>query len=202
MRVDVRVLAATHRDLSARVRQGGFRDDLFYRLSIVPIHLAPLRQRLADILPLAEHFLGLASTPAKHLNSEAAACLIAYHWPGNVRELKNAIERVVIFCRDDTIAAANFDFLFAERGESSITAPDWTTGPLPAAVARLERYMIERALRECAGNRSDAARRLGIHRQLLYSKAEKYGLNAEEVANQGEGDNAAKFHDIRPLPDC
>jgi transcriptional regulator with GAF, ATPase, and Fis domain len=96
VRIDVRVLAATHRDLETAARDRAFREDLFYRLNVVPIHLAPLRERQADIIPLAEHFLFRATEPHKQLSADAAARLMAYAWPGNVRELRNAIERVAI----------------------------------------------------------------------------------------------------------
>jgi DNA-binding NtrC family response regulator len=181
IRIDARVLAATNRDLMAAVRGGGFREDLFYRLNVVPIHLAPLRERLADIVPLAEYFLRQATEPAKRLSADAAARLLAYSWPGNVRELKNAIERVAILCRSQTIMASDLDFLAVDSsGGKQSAAPGWTGSNLPTAVASLERQMITRVLQESGGNRTEAARRLGIHRQLLYSKAQKYGIDAGE----------------------
>lgn len=174
--VDVRVLAATNRDLTAAVQAGRFREDLFYRLNVVPIHLAPLRDRLADIVPLAEHFLHGVTDPPKQLTAEAAARLMAYPWPGNVRELKNAIERAAILCRSDALAASDFDFLTAASAPA-LTPSDWAHGDLPRAITQLEIYMITRALQETAGNRAEAARRLGIHRQQLYSKVQKYGID-------------------------
>ncbi|OKO81375.1 sigma-54 dependent transcriptional regulator [Bradyrhizobium sp. NAS96.2] len=189
IRVDVRVLAATHRDLAAAVQEGKFREDLFYRLNVVPIHLAPLRERPSDIVPLAEYFLNQATDPPKRLSTEAATSLSAHTWPGNVRELKNAIERVAILCRSDTIAATDFDFLsIAARAHGSTAAPDWAEGDLASAVGRLEEFMITRALREAGGNRTEAARRLGIHRQLLYAKAQKYGIDVGEASADRTGD--------------
>jgi DNA-binding NtrC family response regulator len=179
IRVDARVLAATHRDLAAAVRVGGFREDLFYRLNVVPIHLAPLRERLADIVPLAEHFLRQMTEPPKRLTAGAAARLLAYTWPGNIRELKNAIERVAILCPGDTLTVSDFEFL-TPMATGRETASSDSDGDLPTAVARLETYMITRALQESGGNRTEAARRLGIHRQLLYSKAQKYGIDSVE----------------------
>ncbi|MEF0943530.1 sigma-54-dependent transcriptional regulator [Rhizobium sp. BR 362] len=178
MHVDVRILAATHRDLADHIRAGRFREDLYYRLNVVPIHLPPLRERLADIVPLAEHFLQSVSASPKRLAPQAAARLLASAWPGNVRELKNAIERAAVLSRGEMIDAADFDFLGAPSGARFDEPEDWTAGDLPGAVARLEAYMIGRALREAGGNRTEAARRLGIHRQLLYAKAEKYGIVA------------------------
>ena len=174
--VDVRILAATHRDLAAAVRESRFREDLYYRLGVVPVALPPLRDRLADIVPLAEHFLSLAGgTPAKRLSAEAAARLLAHPWPGNVRELRNAMERVAALARRPVIAAGDLDFLDT-AAKPADTGVDWLAGELPDAVARLEAAMIRRALADCAGNRAEAARRLGIHRQLLYEKLRRYGI--------------------------
>ncbi|KAF2991405.1 sigma-54 dependent transcriptional regulator (plasmid) [Methylocystis sp. MJC1] len=186
VRVDVRVLAATNKDLPTAVQTGRFREDLFYRLNVVPIHLPPLRERLADILPLAEHFLRQATAPPKRLASDAAARLLAYSWPGNIRELKNAVERVAILCRGDAIASSDFDFL-ATKSSAHSGALDFAQGDLPTAISRLERYMITRALQEADGNRTEAARRLGIHRQLLYSKAQKFGIDIGEASEYQTG---------------
>jgi DNA-binding NtrC family response regulator len=173
-KVDVRIVAATHRDLEQWVQQGRFREDLFYRLNVVPIELQPLRKRAADILPLAEHFLTMASSPKKQLSDEAAQQLAGHTWPGNVRELRNAMERVAVLCRSDLVAASDLNFL------SSLPAPNpeenGEDGHLSSAVEKLERRLIAEALAESKGNRAEAARRLGIHRQLLHTKAEKYGL--------------------------
>ena len=168
--IDVRVLAATHRDLAAAVAGGAFREDLFYRLGVVPVHLPPLRERLADIVPLAEHFLALAGP--KRLSAEAAARLLAHPWPGNVRELRNAMERAAALSRHPVIAAADLAFL---RGAAAAPDMDWLAGDLPTALARLEAAMIRRALAASDGNRTEAARRLGIHRQLLYQKLDRHG---------------------------
>jgi DNA-binding NtrC family response regulator len=174
--IDVRIVAATHRDLAAAVAQGRFREDLFYRLGVVPLALPPLRERLGDIVPLAEHFLALAA-PGKRLSAEAAARLLAHRWPGNVRELRNAMERAAAMVRHPLIAGADLDFLAAPRPPAE-PAPDWLAGPLPEAVARLEAAMIRRALEASGGNRAEAARNLGINRQLLYEKLRRYGIDA------------------------
>jgi DNA-binding NtrC family response regulator len=174
-RVDVRLVAATHRDLPALVAGGQFRADLYYRLNVVPISLPPLRERLADIVPLAEHFLGPSG---KRLSSGAASRLLVYDWPGNVRELRNVVARAVVLVRGGVIGADDIDL--PEDGASGTRRdamhPDWLAGDLPGAVARLERTMILAALREAGGNRARAARRLGIQRQLLYAKIDRYGL--------------------------
>ncbi len=171
--VDVRIISATNRDLQAFVHAEKFREDLFWRLSVVPLHLPPLRERLADIVPLAEHFL---ATAGRTLSPAAAARLLSHPWPGNVRELRNTMERAAALARGAMIDLGDLAFL---HGEAPAEA-DWLAGDLPTAVARLEAAMIRRALDATGGNRAEAARRLNIHRQLLYEKIRRYGLDASE----------------------
>jgi DNA-binding NtrC family response regulator len=180
--VDVRVLAATHHDLIQRVREGGFREDLYYRLHVVPIHLPPLRERIADIVPLAEHFLRRAG--GKRLSADAAALLIRHAWPGNVRELKNAMERAAVLSRADHVHAVDLGFL-DEAPTGGRPMVDWPDEDLPAAIARLEELLIRRALGRTAGNRAEAARVLNIHRQLLYAKMKRYGLDLSDDRTKG-----------------
>ena len=179
--VDVRVIAATHRDLEQAVQDGRFREDLYYRLGVVPVALPPLRERLADILPLAEHFLALASESgaAKRLSSDAASRLLAHSWPGNVRELLNAMKRAATFVRRPVVTASDLDFLVTRSGgvSSDQDPADWLAGTLPEAIERVEVAMIRRAMEEAGGNRTQAAERLGIRRQLLYQKLARYGLD-------------------------
>jgi DNA-binding NtrC family response regulator len=184
--VDVRVIAATHRDLRTLVRDGRFREDLFYRLHVVPIELPPLRERLADIVPLAESFLGRAG---KRLAADAAARLLTHSWPGNVRELQNAMERAAVLVRGHVVRADDLDFV-AAAGSDSVAA-DWPDEDIPSAIARLEAMLIRRALARSNGNRTEAARALGIHRQLLYAKMKRYGLDvsAERTDPVGEADD-------------
>ncbi len=187
VKVDVRVIAATHRDLAAAVRDGSFREDLFYRLNVLSIRVPPLRDRLADIIPLAEHFLRLAAarsgqpaTEAKALSASAAQLLVRHAWPGNVRELRNLMERCNALVRQRVISAADLAGDLAGPTEERIEGNfegDWLGGELPATVERLERLMIGHALAQAQGNRAEAARRLGIHRQLLYRKMAQYGLD-------------------------
>jgi DNA-binding NtrC family response regulator len=179
-KVDVRIIAATHRDLEQWVKEGRFREDLFYRLDVVPIELQPLRKRAADIAPLAEHFLALASSPKKQLSDDAMKRLVDHAWPGNVRELRNAMERAAVMCRSDIVLAIDLSFLAAA---SDNTDGIGNSGDLSSAVEHLERRMIAEALTESKGNRAEAARRLGIHRQLLHTKAEKYGMGKRKDAN-------------------
>ena len=176
--VDVRVIAATHRDLTQAVRDGRFREDLYYRLGVVPLRLPPLRERLADILPLAEYFLAktAGSLPPQRLAADAAARLLSHAWPGNVRELVNAMKRIATLVRRPVIVAADLDFLTIHPPASD--PPDYLSGTLPDAVSRLEQAMIRRTLQAVDGNRAQAAERLGIRRQLLYQKLARYGLDS------------------------
>jgi DNA-binding NtrC family response regulator len=183
VKVDVRVVAATHRDLAAAVRDGSYREDLFYRLNVLSIRVPPLRDRLADIIPLAEHFLRRAAAPdaPKALSAPAAQWLVHHAWPGNVRELRNMIERCHALARHRVIGLADLAG-DVHAGTASAEAagtlpPDWLDAELPAAIERLERLLIVNALTEARGNRAEAARRLGIHRQLLYRKMSQYGLD-------------------------
>ena len=186
--VDVRVLAATHRDLRRAVQEGRFREDLYYRIGVVPLHLPALRERLADIVPLAEHFLAQAAGPGgapMRLLPEAAARLVGHPWPGNVRELRNAIARVAAMVRRPVLAASDLGFLDSSQGAGAGT--DWLAGDLPTAVARLEAEMIRRALAAVGGIRAEAARRLGIHRQLLHEKIKRHGLEASRSRTGDDG---------------
>jgi DNA-binding NtrC family response regulator len=157
------------------VRAGRFREDLFYRLGVVPLRLPPLRERPADTVPLAEHFLAAiaADLPPKQLSTGAAARLLSYEWPGNVRELRNAIERAAALSHQPVLQAADLDFLSSDPPQASSNPPDL---PLPEAVRQLEEAMIRRALASSGGNRAEAARKLGIHRQLLHTKMRNYGI--------------------------
>ena len=195
VRIDVRVIAATHRDLVQAVRDGSFREDLYYRLGVVPLALPPLRGRLADIVPLAEHFLALSAEAGapKRLSANAASRLLAHGWPGNVRELLNAMKRVSTLVRRPVIEAEDLAFLSADQhAASSFEAADWLEGTLPQAVERVEQEMIRRALAASAGNRAQAAERLGIRRQLLYQKLERYGLAASANGTEPVPDEDAK----------
>ena len=175
--VDVRIVAATHRQLEQRVREGAFREDLLYRLNIVPLHVPPLRERIADIVPLAEHFLRQFNGPT--LSADAAALLLRHRWPGNVRELKNALHRAATLVRAAVLAER--DLAFLGEGAPGVADPfDWPDEDLPTAVARLEKLLIRRALDRCGGNRTEAARTLNIRRQHLYTRMEQYGLASPE----------------------
>ncbi|MGM4887474.1 sigma-54-dependent transcriptional regulator [Tardiphaga sp. 604_B6_N1_1] len=178
-RIDVRIVAATHRDLVSQVANGLFREDLYYRLNVVPIILQPLRLRTDDVLSLASHFLAKSASPPKLLSDEAAAKLRAHTWPGNVRELRNAMERVAVMCRSDVVTATDLHFL---QARPALDQEIESVQELPSAIEQLERKMIAQALEDTKGNRAEAARRLGIHRQLLHAKAEKYGLGKRDAS--------------------
>ncbi|SAL05053.1 two component, sigma54 specific, Fis family transcriptional regulator [Caballeronia arationis] len=179
--IDVRIVAATHRDLQAEVVARTFREDLFYRLNVIPVHLPPLRDRPVDILPLARRFLALAvsaGSAARTLSAGAERQLLGHTWPGNVRELKNAMERVQALARGALVTEDDLAFLDASAVPAQAVAlhDALLDLPLPEAVERLERAAIERALVASSGNRAEAARRLGISRQSLYTKLAAYGL--------------------------
>ena len=179
---DARLIAATHRDLPYLVASGTFRDDLYYRLNVVPIVLPPLRERREDILPLAEHFLRCEAGRGapKRLSALASALLLEQSWPGNVRELRNVIARACVLVRGETIEVTDVDV--AQPGGQIPSRDELLDGDLPSAVAKLEAAMIRKALEACSGNRAEAARRLNIHRQLLYTKMQRYGLADSETS--------------------
>jgi DNA-binding NtrC family response regulator len=195
--IDVRVIAATHRDLHQAVRDGRFREDLYYRLGVVPVDLPPLRERLADIIPLAEHFLALSAdgSPPKNLSAGAAAKLLAHPWPGNVRELLNAMKRTSTLVSRPVIAAEDLAFLGATglTPAASVDMADLFTGKLPEVIERVERQLIRRALEASGGNRAQAAEELGIRRQLLYQKLDRYGIGVSSngTARVPEDDSKA-----------
>ncbi|REE22471.1 two component Fis family sigma54 specific transcriptional regulator [Paraburkholderia sp. BL27I4N3] len=177
--IDVRIVAATHRDLAEEVAARTFREDLFYRLNVIPIHLPPLRDRPDDILPLAAHFLIAAANlagPVRTLSADAERRLLAHAWPGNVRELKNAMERVAALGRGPLVTADDLAFLTAPRAAANGIPAALLDLPLQQSIEWLERAAIERALQQTGGNRAEAARRLGISRQSLYTKIAAYKL--------------------------
>lgn len=178
--VDVRLIAATNRDLKKMVDEGTFREDLYYRLNVVTIHLPPLRERPDDIPLLVQHFLKeLAAENGKTiagLTPEAMGALAAYAWPGNVRELRNVIERMVVMARGDTLTVR--DLPAALRDESR---PRGGVPAGPVSLDEAEKQLILRALKACDDNRTAAARQLGISRRTLHRKLKEYGM-AEEPA--------------------
>ena len=176
IKVDVRLLAATHRNLEALVREGRFREDLYYRINVVTIMLPPLRERREDLPPLIEHFLrvfaGKNGKTVRGLTREAREALLRYDYPGNIRELENLMERAVVLTRDDVIGVEDLPLaLEAPASESGEEAG------LIAAVEGLERRMIREALHKADGTQTRAAELLGISERVLRYKLKKYGLS-------------------------
>jgi transcriptional regulator with GAF, ATPase, and Fis domain len=175
---DVRVIAATNRDLQAAMRRSEFREDLFYRLRVFEIRLPPLRERPDDILPLTEAFLeDLAKTLGHRtagLSREAQEILLAYDWPGNIRELRNALERAVILCDGGLITGEQLPLGVGEP--ASGTAAAAASALAGMNVETVEKDLIQKALQRAGNNKSKAARILGLSRAQLYFRLEKYGL--------------------------
>jgi DNA-binding NtrC family response regulator len=175
---DVRLITATNKNLDEQVKEGKFRDDLFFRLAVLPIVLPPLRQRSGDIPLLARTFLKeFAGENDKNVNDftpEALEALMNYAWPGNVRELRTAIEHAVVLTRGEKIGVRDLPatLRFTSTGGSParlLAQPDLT-------VAEAEKQLILRALKECAGNRTEAAKKLGMSRRTLHRKLHLYRL--------------------------
>ncbi|MFH1808601.1 MAG: sigma-54 dependent transcriptional regulator [Pseudomonadota bacterium] len=183
--VDVRVISATHRDIGEMVRQGSFREDLYYRLHIVPIELPPLRDRPSDLETLARHFvakLGPRTNPlVKDIAPEAVVALRAYRWPGNVRELENAIEQSLVFAEGQVLQAHDLPaFLTGVHRPSPASAPlaqlDDDDRPLDEILETLEKSLILRAFKKARGVKTETARLLGIKTSALYYKLDKYSI--------------------------
>jgi len=183
--VDVRVLAATNRDLENEVAEGRFREDLYYRLNVVPIKIPPLRDRREDISLLAKHFLEKYTTKHERMfldfDSQAAEALTAYDWPGNVRELENIMERVTVLHNDSKVKLKHLPEFIQKMGGKGGKQPQ--EGQMPPSDAQriiplelVEKYAIESALSRCMGNVSEAAKKLKISQATLYRKIKQYGL--------------------------
>jgi transcriptional regulator with GAF, ATPase, and Fis domain len=198
VKVDVRVIAASHRDLEQLVREGGFREDLYYRIAVLSVRLPGLRERREDIPLLAEHLLARAAReaarPVPVLPHEVMAALVSYDWPGNVRELENEMRRIVVLARD-MVQLEHLSTAVREgrslSGEISGSAMAMQSGDIREAVADLERRSIEAALAQHGGNKSRAASALSISRFALQRKLEKYGLAKKWAAVGGEEDELA-----------
>jgi len=181
LEVDVRWIAATHRDLRGQISEGTFREDLYHRLSVFPVRLPPLRDRPADILPLSEVLLARAchnlKRPVLKLSDAARQALRGGHWAGNIRELANALERAAILADGDTLEPRH---LLIEPARAPKPAPAPAGEPAPggetATLEELERRAIERALLEVGGNRREAAEKLGIGLRTLYEKLKRYKI--------------------------
>ena len=184
IKVDIRIVCATNKDLQKSVEQQKFRDDLYYRLNVINIHMPPLRDRKEDVPSLVEHFLAKhrysATAQPAAISEEAVRRLMEYNWPGNVRELENVTERAVVLSRGQIITSRELPF-----GEHEVGDGDDAEGGddqkadssfFKKSVAQFEKDLIMKALRDANGNRSKAAEMLGIYRRLLYAKIKEYAL--------------------------
>ena len=178
--VDVRVLAATNKDLEKAVEEGEFREDLYYRLNVFPIYLPPLRERRTDILLLAEYFLQKYNEEnnqqIRRISTPAIDLLIQYHWPGNVRELQNCIERAVLICDEDTIKS----YHLPPTLQTSETVDDRNPVSFVAAVENFERELIIDSLKKTKGNQTKAALILDTSLRIINYKISKYNITPKQ----------------------
>jgi Nif-specific regulatory protein len=185
VRVDVRIIAATSCDLEKMIEAGSFRQDLYYRINVFPIHLPPLRERRADILLLADHFVEVFNRAhgrsVRRISTPAIDMLMAYHWPGNVRELENCIERAVLLARDDVLHGHHLPPSL-QTAESSGTSPQGLQATLDAT----ERDLLLDALKSSRGNMAQAARQLGITERMMGLRIAKYGIEARRFKKPTE----------------
>jgi DNA-binding NtrC family response regulator len=186
--VDVRVIAATHRDLKEEARAGRFREDLFYRLNVFPVRLPPLRERREDIPTLAAHFLEKHARafrrPVEGIEPDALRALTGYPWPGNVRELENALERAVAVARGRLVAAADLPAEVRGEQEGALPAEELAKLPFRDAVElardRISRDYLVALLREFEGNVTQAAARAGVKRESLHRLLKQYGVRSDD----------------------
>lgn len=185
LKVDVRVIAATNRDLEAMIEEGTFRQDLYYRLNVFPIHVPPLRERREDILLLADFFAekyGKANQkPVRRISTPAIDMLMSYHWPGNVRELENCIERAVLLNEDDVVHGHLLPPTL-QTAEASNTA---YSGMLETTLDTVECELIIEALKSARGNKAKAARALGISERLMGLRVQKHGIDPRRFRTPG-----------------
>lgn len=180
--VNVRIITATNRDLKKEVAENRFREDLYYRLAIIPIELPSLRERVDDVSPLVQHFLEKLRVRThkriENISPQAMHMLKQYRWPGNVRELENVIEHAMVFADGNTIEIDDLPAVITgKRDEDTLAIPDGDR-PLPDILEDLERQLIMRAYRKAKGVKTETARILGIKASALYYKLEKYGIDA------------------------
>jgi len=184
IKADVRVITATNRNIEELVDEGGFRQDLYYRLNVFPIHIPPLRARRADILLLADHFVseyGKANhKQVRRISTRAIDMLLNHHWPGNVRELENCIERAVLLTNDGVIHCRNLPPT-VQTAETGHATPN---GNLQSALDALEREILVEALEGTRGNRAGAARTLGITERVMGLRVEKHGIDTRQFRNR------------------
>jgi Nif-specific regulatory protein len=180
--VNVRVVAATNANLTEMVREKKFRQDLYYRLSVVTVEIPPLRDRPEDVMPLAEHFLARfcrqANRPKLHISDEARKRIQGHTWPGNVRELRNLMERVAFLSAGKSVEASDLAFILSPQKDSFQDLADGYG--LAEATDRFQQEYIKRAIKRVQSNMSEAARVLGLHRSNLYRKMRQLGMEVDE----------------------
>jgi DNA-binding NtrC family response regulator len=183
--VDVRVIAATNRDLEEQVKSGKFREDLYYRLNVLRIEVPPLRERIEDLPLLAQHFIDIFGRefkrPVRGLTAPAEAALRAYKWPGNVRELRNLIERAVLLSEASTLGPSDFDSLHTSRLEGGTSPTGFALPSEGVNLDEVEKTLVIQALERAHGNQTRAAALLGLHRDQIRYRIEKFGLKKAEV---------------------
>ena len=195
IRVDVRVVAATNKDLQAEIKAGQFREDLYFRLSVIPIFVPPLRERQEDIPLLADHFMAEFAQEygrrLKRLDPAATRTLQRYAWPGNVRELRNVIERLMIMVPCDAITSSDLCFLDVPLMPAAAVASAGSSDRLTLHEARdqFERDLILRTLAEQQGNMSRTADVLGVERSNLYRKMKAFGIAPSSRAGAQESES-------------
>jgi Nif-specific regulatory protein len=184
IKVNVRVVAATNKDLEAAVKGAAFREDLYYRLNVYSIYLPPLRERKTDIPLLADHFVEKHATAhakdVRRIATSAIDMLMSYHWPGNVRELENCIERAVLVSADDVIHGHHLPPTLQTAEASGTTHP----GTLAESLERLERELVLDALKSSRGNMAKAARSLGITERIMGLRVHAYGIEPRRFRTQ------------------
>ena len=186
IRVDVRVIAATNRELEELVRAGKFRDDLYYRLNVLRIEVPPLRTRRDDIPLLAQYFVEMYAKefkrPVRGLSQAAEAMLRQHPWPGNVRELRNLVERAVLLAEGDRLQSSDFESLQTARSIAPATHNGFELPPDGVNLEEVERRLVVQALERAGGNQTRAAALLGLHRDQIRYRIEKFGLKKTESA--------------------
>ena len=185
IKVNVRIIAATNQDLEKTVRDGKFREDLYYRLNVLRIEMPPLRARGRDVLLLAEHYIHVFSQefrrPVRRLSAAAEQALLAYPWPGNVRELRNLIERAVFLAESDILEPADFESVHTiRRGDGAAGSGDVVLPEQGLNIEDVERRLVVLALERTRGNQTKAAALLGLHRDQIRYRIEKFGLKPDE----------------------
>lgn len=178
-KLDIRVIAATHRDLRGMIEEKKFREDLFYRLNVINIAIPPLRERRSDIIPLAEHFIRIYSDRNSKkvygLTRAARDAIMKYDFPGNIRELENAVESAVVLARGEAIEADDLPLAF---GPGNVAADFRDDAPLPDRLEAFEKKMVFEGLKKAGGNKSEAARRLGISEKNIRDRLKKWGYRS------------------------